>query len=131
MSTYNRRQLNKQHVNPEIQQIIRNSEPANIQAKRHYQRAHANREKKILFFGAVFASIFAVQLLVSQVKLHAANATLTATQARLTTVQKTNSDLKADQKRLNDPAYLQQILRDKYGYTKSGELVYNLPSNNN
>ncbi|CAM3097315.1 FtsB family cell division protein [Leuconostoc rapi] len=131
MSTQNRRQLNKQHVNPEIRAIIRNSEPANMQAKRHYQRAHANREKKILFFGAIFATIFAVQLLISQVKLHTANVTLTATQDRLTAVQKTNADLKVDAKKINDPTYLQQILRDKYGYTKQGELIYNLPSDNN
>ena len=131
MSTYNRRQLNKQRVHPEIQQIIRNSEPANMQAKRHYQKAHANREKRILFFGAIFATIFAVQLLISQVKLHAANETLTTTQSRLIAVKKANSELKADQKRLNDPTYLQQILRDKYGYTKSGEIVYNLPSDHN
>lgn len=131
MSTYNRRQLNKQRVHPEIQQIIRNSEPANMQAKRHYQKAHANREKRILFFGAIFATIFAVQLLISQVKLHAANATLTTTQSRLIAVKEANSELKADQKRLNDPTYLQQILRDKYGYTKSGEIVYNLPSDHN
>lgn len=84
--------------------------------------------KKILFFGAVIATIFAVQLLVSQVKLHTANATLTTTQSRLTSIQKTNDNLKADVKRLNDPTYLQQILRDKYGYTKQGELIYNLPS---
>ena len=128
MSTQKRRQLNRQHVNPEIQQIIRNSESENMQARRHYKKAHASREKKILFFGAVIATIFAVQLLVSQVKLHTANATLTTTQSRLTSIQKTNDNLKADVKRLNDPTYLQQILRDKYGYTKQGELIYNLPS---
>ena len=61
-------------------------------------------------------------------KLHTANATLTTTQSRLTSIQKTNDNLKADVKRLNDPTYLQQILRDKYGYTKQGELIYNLPS---
>lgn len=131
MSTYNRRQSHKQRVNPEIRAIIRNSEPANMQAKKHYQRAHANREKKILFFGAVFATIFAIQLLISQVKLHTANVTLTASQDRLTVVQKTNSDLKSSRKRLDDPTYLQQILRDKYGYTKQGEIIYNLPSDNN
>ncbi|ADG41022.1 MULTISPECIES: septum formation initiator family protein [Leuconostoc] len=131
MSTQNRRQLNKQHVNPEIQAIIRNSEPANMKARRYYQRAHANREKRILFFGAIFATIFAVQLLISQVKLHTANVTLTAAQDRLTAVQKTNADLKVDAKKINDPSYLQQILRDKYGYTKQGELIYNLPSDNN
>ena len=57
--------------------------------------------------------------------------TLTASQDRLTAVQKTNSDLKSSRKRLDDPTYLQQILRDKYGYTKQGEIIYNLPSDNN
>lgn len=131
MSTQDRRQLNKQYVSPEIKAIIRHSEPDNMKAKRHYQRAHANREKKILFFGSVFLVIFAVQLLISQVKLHSANVTLTATQNRLTAVQKTNADLKVDAKKIHDPNYLQQILRDKYGYTKQGELIYNLPSDNN
>ncbi|WP_220740911.1 FtsB family cell division protein [Leuconostoc miyukkimchii] len=128
MSTYNRRQSHKQHVNPEIQSIIRNSEPANMQAKRHYQKAHANREKRILFFGAIFATIFAVQLLISQVRLHTANAMLTSAQSRLIATKKTNSKLKSDTKRLEDPTYLQQILRDKYGYTKQGEIIYNLPN---
>jgi len=65
------------------------------------------------------------------VKLHAANQELTNTQDRLEKVQKTNTDLTADTKRLKDATYLQQLLRDKYGYSKQGELVYNLPSDNN
>ena len=131
MSTYNSRQLNKQHVTPEIKTIIQNSESANLQAKRYYKKAHARREKRILLFGAFIATIFAVQLLVSQVKLHTVNVTLTSTQDRLTTVEKTNTQLKSNTKRIKDPTYLQQILRDKYGYTKQGEIVYNLPVDNN
>lgn len=128
MSSQNRRQSNRQRVNPQIQQIIRNSEPANMKARRHYRKAHAAREKRILFFGAILAAIFAAQLLVSQVKLHSANVSLTNTQSRLTAIEKINANLKADSKRLNDPSYLQQILRDKYGYTKQGEIIYNLPT---
>ncbi|GMA69532.1 hypothetical protein GCM10025879_07780 [Leuconostoc litchii] len=75
--------------------------------------------------------IFVVQLLIAQVKLHTANQELTNTQNRLEKVQKTNADLTADTKRLKDATYLQQLLRDKYGYSKQGEIVYNLPSDNN
>lgn len=130
MSTYNRRQLNKQHVNPEIQQIIRNSEPANMQAKRHYQRAHANREKRSCFW-CCFCLHFCGAIISESSEVARCKCNTDSDTSATNNCPKTNSDLKADQKRLNDPAYLQQILRDKYGYTKSGELVYNLPSNNN
>ncbi len=50
----------------ELRTIIRNSEPADVKLK-SIIKGHANREKKILFFGAVFATtIFAIQLLIAR-----------------------------------------------------------------
>lgn len=128
---FKRRQSNITPLNPAIAHEIKKSERANLEAAKHYRKAHARREKKILLFGGLIAMIFVVQLLIGQVKLHAANQELTNTQDRLEKVQKTNTDLTADTKRLKDATYLQQLLRDKYGYSKQGELVYNLPSDNN
>ncbi|MGO2517479.1 MAG: FtsB family cell division protein, partial [Leuconostoc falkenbergense] len=45
--------------------------------------------------------------------------------------QKTNKQLATNVKRLKNPTYLQQLLRDKYGYSKAGEIIYNLPADNN
>ncbi|TYC47506.1 FtsB family cell division protein [Leuconostoc litchii] len=126
-----RRQSNITPLHPAIAREIKDSERSNVKAAKHYRKAHMRREKKILFFGGLIAMIFVVQLLIAQVKLHTANQELTNTQNRLEKVQKTNADLTADTKRLKDATYLQQLLRDKYGYSKQGEIVYNLPSDNN
>ncbi|WP_010007514.1 FtsB family cell division protein [Leuconostoc fallax] len=68
--------------------------------------------------------------MIGQVKLHASNQAVTNTQQELQSVKRKNANLKADLTQLNDPTYLQMILRDKYGYTKKGELIYNLPDKN-
>ncbi len=126
-----KKQSNITPLNSAIAREIHNSELANAQAAKHYRKAHARREKNILLIGALVATIFAVQLLIGQVKLHAANQKLTKTQDRLEHVQKTNKQLATNVKRLKNPTYLQQLLRDKYGYSKPGEIIYNLPADNN
>ncbi|WEV54244.1 septum formation initiator family protein [Leuconostocaceae bacterium ESL0723] len=129
MPSYNSIQPNITPLNANIAQQIARTEDRRSAAQRHYQKAHARRVKRIKVVGFALILLFLVQLLMAQVRLHAASKTLTASQQKLATAQKTRSGLQADLKRTKDPAYLQQILREKYGYTKEGELIYNLPEN--
>ena len=92
--------------------------------KRQNINARRTRDgRKNSSFGGLIAIIFVIATLIGQVKLHAANQELTNTRS-FGKSPKTNTDLTADTKRLKDATYLQQLLRDKYGYSKQGELVY-------
>lgn len=122
-----RLQPNIRPLNARIAQQIAASDEKREAARKHYKKAHARRRKQIIFVGMAIASVFMMQLVFGQVRLHAANQTLTKSENQLAAVQKTNSSLKKEAKQLQDEKYLKQILRDKYGYSKKDEIIYNLP----
>ncbi|CAH1855628.1 FtsB family cell division protein [Convivina intestini] len=127
MANYSRLQPNITPLNARIAYQIEAAGKRRDAAARHYRQVHARRIKRIKWIGIAAMAIFLIQLLMSQVRLHDANKGLTVSQQKLTGVQKSNTELKKDAKQLNDPAYLEQVLREKYGYAKSGETIYNLP----
>ncbi|MDR2660460.1 MAG: septum formation initiator family protein [Lactobacillaceae bacterium] len=42
--------------------------------------------------------------------------------------KKTNNELKLQNKNLKNPEYLEKVLRDRYQYSKYGEVIFNFPS---
>ncbi|USS91689.1 FtsB family cell division protein [Fructobacillus americanaquae] len=121
------RQSNIRPLNARIAKQIAASDARREASRRHYARAHHLRERRIVLVGLAVAAVFMVQLVMGQVRLHAANQTLTKSELALQAVQKQNKSLKKTANQLNDPTYLQQILRDKYGYSRKDETIYNLP----
>ncbi|MBU7456248.1 septum formation initiator family protein [Leuconostoc fallax] len=126
----NNQQSNITPLNPKIAEQIRDAQSVNAKRAAYYRKKHKQREKRIYIIGGILMAFFGIQLLIGQVKLHASNQAVTNTQQELQSVKRKNANLKADLTQLNDPTYLQMILRDKYGYTKKGELIYNLPDKN-
>ncbi|CAK1236567.1 Cell division protein FtsB (FtsB) [Fructobacillus cardui] len=121
------RQSNIRPLNARIAKQIAASDARREASRRHYARAHDLRERRIVLIGLAVATVFIVQLVLGQVRLHAANQTLTKSELSLQAVQKENKSLKKTSNQLKDTAYLQQILRDKYGYSRKDETIYNLP----
>lgn len=89
------------------------------------------RKKRALVISAIFlffASIFLIQIVRAKVNYADVH-------VRITREQKTLKQQKADQKQLktqvaqlNDKNYVEQIIRDRYYYTKPGETVYSFPN---
>ena len=128
MAESSRLQSNIRPLNARIAQQIAASDAKREATRQHYARAHRRRKKQIVIVGLAIAAVFMVQLIFGQVRLHAANKALTKSENQLVAVQKSNDSLKKESKQLQDENYLKQILRDRYGYSKKNETIYNLPN---
>ncbi|MDD9138555.1 septum formation initiator family protein [Fructobacillus sp. CRL 2054] len=128
MADSSRLQSNIRPLNARIAQQIAASDAKREATRQHYARAHRRRKKQIVIVGLAIAAVFMVQLIFGQVRLHAANKALTKSENQLVAVQKSNDSLKKESKQLQDENYLKQILRDRYGYSKKNETIYNLPN---
>ena len=60
-------------------------------------------------------------------KYTTASASLEKTQTQLASAKTTHQNLKQEVKDLGDESYLEKLVREKYMYTKDGEIVFNLP----
>ncbi|UQS87476.1 septum formation initiator family protein [Nicoliella spurrieriana] len=108
----------------------------NAYTKRHYRKikwSFVNRPKfRRIFVVITILLAFSIPLLIG---IHQSNAQRTMIQKQTAVSKKTlatarahNQELKLDVKQLNNSEYVQQLIRDKYYYTKSGETVYSLPN---
>ncbi|WP_295746344.1 septum formation initiator family protein [uncultured Limosilactobacillus sp.] len=99
---------------------------AQMQANQHYiKKVHAKRRRVILLVTGCLTLLFGIQILVNHHTLSTVNLQIAGTKTELAAKKKTNRQLKAEVKSLHDPAYIQQVLRQKYNYSKSGETIYN------
>ncbi|WP_099975231.1 MULTISPECIES: FtsB family cell division protein [Lactobacillaceae] len=87
-------------------------------------------KRRLIVIGIVFAIIclyFGSQIISSHATYTKTNESISKTSDNLRSQRETNKDLKIEVKQLNNKSYLEKYIRDKYMYTKDGELVYNLP----
>jgi cell division protein DivIC len=63
--------------------------------------------------------------------LQTVSAATTKAEKTLAKEKATNKKLKQQVANLNDDTYVQKYVREKYMYTKSGEVVFNLPDTSN
>ncbi|HAT53698.1 MAG TPA: dihydroorotate dehydrogenase [Lactobacillus sp.] len=117
-------QLNNDYVKK-----LRQSEQQRNQQKTELSHRRRNRALRIL---AVFALIAVLSFwayeknMASLNKINQQNAT---TSRQLKAANTKNGQLTQQVKQLHNDAYLTQLIRDKYLYSKNGEIVYNLPKN--
>ncbi|MCV3296318.1 FtsB family cell division protein [Oenococcus kitaharae] len=107
---------------------IRRAQGSNQARERHYHKEIARRRRLIACLGIFFVVIFSVNLLSSAVKLNAALAQLRQVNRQLDRTRGENGKLKTVLTNLKQPDYLAQVLRDKYQYSKKGEVIFNLPA---
>ncbi len=82
----------------------------------------------IVAFFAVFAIIFSVQIVRAKVNYNAVNTQISKQKMEEKKAQAQHSRLSAQVARLNDKNYVEQLIRDRYYYTKPGETVYSFPN---
>ncbi|MHA8110670.1 FtsB family cell division protein [Lactobacillaceae bacterium Melli_B4] len=108
----------------------------NSYTKRHYRRQKWEflkkpRARRICLFGGIFLVAFLyllVNLLTAKYQDAQVQRQIQTSKQTLATAKLTNEKLKLNVKQLNNTEYVQQLIRDKYYYTKSGETVYSLPN---
>ncbi|GAA2971952.1 FtsB family cell division protein [Lentilactobacillus parakefiri] len=89
------------------------------------------RKKRALVISAIFlffASIFIVQIVRAKVNYADVHVRIAREQKSLKQQKADQKQLKTQVAQLNDKNYVEQIIRDRYYYTKPGETVYSFPN---
>ena len=95
--------------------------------ERHDSRVHDRRR---WFFGVLSAIVVIIMMVLFHQKYvlsETATKNLVTTQKQLKQAKAQQRDLKQQRRDLKDNSYLEKVVRDKYMYTKKGEIVFNLP----
>jgi len=99
------------------------------QKEQYNNRVHRNRR---IILGLLMVIIMTGLMVMFNQKYslyQAAAKNLQVTQKQLTQAEAQQRDLKQQRQDLKDKSYLEKVVRDKYMYTKKGEIVFNLPKN--
>ena len=96
--------------------------------KMRYSQVVHLRRRVVLVAVMVVVTIFAmVNYHTQYVKYETAAKSLETAKSNLDKANKTNANLKQEVKDLGDNSYLEKLIREKYMYSKDGEVVFNLP----
>lgn len=101
----------------------RELEQSSEQAYRY--RVHMRRAKVILGIFIVLFLILAIQIIGTKRELGKVNHNIAKANVTLTNKKATNTKLKKQVKKMHNPSYLQELVREKYNYAKDGETIYN------
>ncbi|WP_412988796.1 FtsB family cell division protein [Pediococcus siamensis] len=101
----------------------------NVDAKmRRIRTARLHRFYIIMGIFIVLAGIFGFQIVHTHYQKAAIEEKIQTTRTHYSTAKAENKALGLQVKQLNDADYLQKLLREKYYYSKSGEIIYSLPT---
>ncbi|MEQ4551581.1 septum formation initiator family protein [Weissella sp. GP1] len=96
--------------------------------KMRYSQVVHLRRRVVLVAVMLVVTIFAmVNYHTQYVKYETAAQSLETAKSNLDKANKTNANLKQEVKDLGDNSYLEKLIREKYMYSKDGEVVFNLP----
>ncbi|KRN61239.1 septum formation initiator family protein [Pediococcus inopinatus] len=76
----------------------------------------------------VFVGIFSFQLIHTHYQRSAVDQQIQTSKKSYASAKSQNETLNTQVKQLNNDNYLQKLLREKYYYSKAGEIIYSLPS---
>lgn len=94
--------------------------------QKYVRHVHVRRARTIICAFAIVMLILTFQLIGAHRSLAKINENIRSTKVAVTKQQNKNAHLEKQLKLLHDPAYRQQIMRQKYNYAKKGETIYNL-----
>lgn len=101
----------------------------------HAQMQYAAQRRKFRLFAWGLTGLVVLITLVCCVRIISAHSQVGQLHQKTTVLKKsvakqktTNANLRSEVKLLKNTTYLQQLARQKYYYSKSGETVYSLPS---
>ncbi|MCM0582029.1 septum formation initiator family protein [Weissella diestrammenae] len=114
-------------MNPAGDQFIRVNSEAQM---RHAKRVHARRRTGIYMMTMFVIIGFFVTGIGNYNRMHQAEAQTVKLNKQVKKAQTENKELKVTKNNLKDDKYAEQYVRQRYLYTKKGEVVFNLPDNN-
>ncbi|WP_125587956.1 FtsB family cell division protein [Companilactobacillus jidongensis] len=91
-------------------------------------------KRRLVAIGVMFAIVLftlGFQIISAHMTYTSTAQSIEVSQKKLNKQKATQSDLKVEINQLKDKNYLERYIREKYMYSKPGELVYNLPDNVN
>lgn len=94
------------------------------QRKRYRYEVHVRRAKLILGVFVVAIFFFGFQLFTCKKQLASVNNNISSAKTQLSQKKSHGRSLDAQIKRLHNPSYMQEVLRQKYSYHKDGETLY-------
>lgn len=115
-------------LNSEFKQDIRASESLNDQRDSYYADVHRRRRKMMRWATTAILVVCSLTIGYRMVQYQIVKQQIAEVNQTVVKVKQDNSNLKQQVTALHDPTYLQQLIREKYMYTKQGEQVYNLPA---
>ncbi|AZZ60964.1 septum formation initiator family protein [Oenococcus sp. UCMA 16435] len=118
-------------VQPSTAAQIRTAQAYNKVREKHYHKEIARRRRLIACVGAFLFIFFSYNLFSSATKLYTASSQLNQVNQQLAKTKTEHKQLKENLKRLKQSDYLTQYLRDKYQYSKSGEVIFNFTKSTN
>ncbi|WP_272454188.1 FtsB family cell division protein [Loigolactobacillus coryniformis] len=98
------------------------------QARTHY--VHRVHKRRIILLFTLLAAIFlvcGVQIYQARQSLATTNAQVATKKVKLKKNQAQQRKLKLQESQLKNDDYLQQVIRQKYYYSKNNETIYSLP----
>ncbi|GEL16088.1 FtsB family cell division protein [Pediococcus cellicola] len=105
------------------------SKPTSVDSKiKKIRTARLHRFYMIIGIFLVLAGIFGFQIIHTHYQRVSVDQRIQASKTHYNTAKAENKSLGLQVKQLNNSDYLQKLLREKYYYSKSGEIIYSLPS---
>lgn len=92
--------------------------------KEYRFQVHMRRAKIILGIFVVCFLVLAIQIIGAKRELGRVNRNISKANVTLSQKKATNKKLKKQVKKLHNPSYLQELVREKYNYAKDGETIY-------
>ena len=89
-------------------------------------KIHIRRAKVIFGVFLVFFLILGFQIIGTKHQLAEVNGSTAKARTTLRQKKAKNRELKYEVKKLHDPDYLQELVREKYNFAKDGETIYQL-----
>ena len=96
-------------------------------AARKEKEVHRVRKNRIIACFAIAILIFGLQLIMVHVQTGRINSQIQTNKAELNQVNKTNKKLKSQVADLKDPDYVARYAREKYLFSKDGEIIIRIP----
>ncbi|QBO35870.1 septum formation initiator family protein [Periweissella cryptocerci] len=115
-------------LNSNYAKSVRNAAGANSNREAYYRRIHYRRRRNIRLVTVAVLLICLFSVGYKLIRLHEVNQQIATINSGVVKAKATNQTLQKQVDLLHDDNYLQELIRDKYMYTKKGEVVYNLPN---
>ncbi|GAF39464.1 hypothetical protein FC83_GL000581 [Agrilactobacillus composti DSM 18527 = JCM 14202] len=119
----------KQKVQSLDNQYIQTQTVKHIEARRQSYVKKVQRRRLTLLGVVVLAVILVlgIQIFRAHQNTNALQAQTQQSQAQLKEVRRQNADFKLKVNELNNADYLEKVVREKYYYSKPGEIIFSLP----